>query len=183
MLFTEKRSKNNVKYAKTEMRKTHPKRQRIPRRGPGVAELEKILKEQEGGGRGGQDISPASPPNPPSPPPPTFLFQQPHQHSPNIPSLNPPLPPPPPPPPPLPLLPPRDYANWSNLPLFPALNLIPPAPPTAADVAAAPTADAKALFPTTSRSEMNLPPNMHPDFQFSGSALNLGYYNSMVRQY
>ncbi|CAK9327486.1 unnamed protein product [Citrullus colocynthis] len=150
------------------MKKTQAKRQRIPRRGPGVAELEKILKEQEGGGGDGgagqghdsfitqfQDISPP-------------------------PSLNPPRPPPPPPPPPLvPIItPPRDYASWSNnLPLFPPLEFIPPPLPTTAASSAK-----KPLFPTTriSDSQLNFPPHFFPSFQYSASSLNLEYCNSMV---
>ncbi|KAA0057023.1 CREB-regulated transcription coactivator 1-like [Cucumis melo var. makuwa] len=154
------------------MRKTQAKRQRIPRRGPGVAELEKILKEQESGGAStDQHISP-------------------HTNSTSTAtthplSLNPPLPPPPPPPPPLvqimtpsPTPPPRDYVSWTNnLPLFPTLEFIPP--PYLPTVAAE-----KPLFPTTRISEasqLNLAPYFLPTFQFSASSCNPDqYYNPMV---
>ncbi|KAG7012464.1 hypothetical protein SDJN02_25216, partial [Cucurbita argyrosperma subsp. argyrosperma] len=124
------------------MKKTPAKRQRTPRRGPGVAELEKILKEQQAQDSNTQ-FPPMSPPPPPPPPPPSHQFLSP---SPPLPLT------------PIPFLPPREFPSRPNLSPFTTLR---PRPP-----------------PPKSDTQMNIPPQFLPNFQFSPPSLNRQFYNN-----
>ncbi|KAG6573295.1 hypothetical protein SDJN03_27182, partial [Cucurbita argyrosperma subsp. sororia] len=129
------------------MKKTPAKRQRTPRRGPGVAELEKILKEQQAQDSNTQ-FPPMSPPPPPPPPPPSHQFLSP---SPPLPLT------------PIPFLPPREFPSRPNLSPFTTLR---PRPP-----------------PPKSDTQMNIPPQFLPNFQFSPPSLNRQFYNNPMENF